>query len=263
MTFAFIEDTAVTRHGEDAFDGTVTDRWSIGGRPNGGYLMGIVLNALGQSLDHPDPLTSTGHFLSPADPGPAQITVKVWKRGRSVSTAVGVLRQGERDRLLVLATFGDLEESKGQTSILDGKPDPGSDLISSMGRPTPFPIVERFEYLLPPDQAAAADGKPSSPEGPAEFFGRIRFADDMPASTVALPLLVDAYPPAIFRLGLIGWTPTLELTVHARGRPVPGWLTLRVRTRYLIDGLMEEDGELWDETGSLIAMSRQLARVLV
>lgn len=263
MTFAFVEDTAVKARGHDVYDAVVTDRWSIGGRPNGGYLMGIILTAIGQSLTHPDPLTSTGHFLSPADPGPAEVAVIVQKRGRSVSTAQAVLRQGERDRLLVLATYGDLETSVGQTRILEEKPDPGPTLISSKGRPTPFPIVERFEYLLPPEQAAAASGKPSSIDGPAELFGRIKFADDMPASTSSLPLLMDAYPPAVFRLGMIGWTPTLELTVHARGRPVPGWLTLRVRTRYLINGLMEEDGELWDETGSLIAMSRQMARVLV
>jgi hypothetical protein len=146
---------------------------------------------------------------------------------------------------------------------MEDTPDPGSDMVSSKGRPTPFPIAERFEYFLPPDQAAAASGSPGSTDGPAEFFGRIRFSDDMPATPASLPLLMDAFPPAVFRLGLIAWTPTLELTVHARGRPVPGWLTLRVRTRYLINGLMEEDGELWDETGSLVAQSRQLARVLV
>lgn len=263
MTFAFIEDTAVSPRGENLYSTKVTDRWSIGGRPNGGYLMGIALTAIGQSLTHPDPLTSTGHFLSPAEPGPAEIRVTVSKKGRSVSTAQAVLRQGERDRLLMLATYGDLGAMEGQTRIMEDKPDPGSDLVSSKGRPTPFPIAERFEFVLPPDQAAAAMGNPGSAEGPAEFFGRIRFSDDMPATPESLPLLMDAFPPAVFRLGFIAWTPTLELTVHARGHPVPGWLTLRVRTRYLINGLMEEDGELWDETGSLVAESRQLARVLV
>jgi acyl-CoA thioesterase len=261
--YAFMQDTAVSARAENVYDAHVTDRWSIGGRPNGGYLVGIVLTAIGKSIAHPDPLTSTAHFLSPAEPGPARVSVDVVKRGRSVSTAQAVLRQGERDRLLVLSTFGDLDSAQGHTRILEDKPDPGPQLISSQGRAIPFPIVERFEFLLPPEQALAAAGQPTSTDGPAEFFGRIRFADDMPANMYSLPLLVDAFPPAVFNLGLFGWTPTLELTVHGRGRPVPGWLTLRVKTHYLINGFMEEDGELWDETESLVAQSRQLARVLV
>jgi hypothetical protein len=134
------------------------------------------------------------------------------------------------------------------------------DLVSSSGRPVPFPIVERFEFELPPAQARAAIGQPDDTAGPAEFVGRIRFSDGMPARATAFPLLVDAFPPSVYRLGLVAWVPTLELTVHTRGRPAPGALTLRVKSRYLINGLLEEDGELWDETGALVAQSRQLAK---
>ena len=259
--FAFDEDTAVEVGGNDLFIANITDRWSIGGRPNGGYLMGTILTALSHRLTQPDPLTSTGHFLSPAEPGPAEIKVNVIKEGRSLSTAQAVLTQNGRDRLVALATFGLLEDG-GVTNVAEHAPIHG-DLVSSIGRPTPFPIVERFEMEMPPEQSRAAAGQPDDTEGPAEFVGRIRFADGMPASPLAFPLLVDAFPPTVYRLGLIGWTPTLELTVHARGRPVPGPLTLRVRSRYLINGLVEEDGELWDQTGTLVGQSRQLAKIVV
>lgn len=260
--FAFEEDTAVEADGTDLYRATITDRWSIGGRPNGGYLMGAILRALSHRLSHPDPLTSTGHFLSPAEPGPAEIKVSVIKEGRSLSTAQAVLSQNGRDRLIALATFGVLAEG-GFTNVSTSPPISDDDeLVSSVGRAAPFPIVERFEFEMPPEQSRAAAGRPDDTEGPAEFVGRVRFADGMPASAVAFPLLVDAFPPTVFRLGLIGWTPTLELTVHTRGRPVPGPLTLRVRSRYLINGLFEEDGELWDQAGDLVALSRQLAKVI-
>lgn len=52
---------------------------------------------------------------------------------------------------------------------------------------------------------------------------------------------------------------TLELTVHLRDHPAPGWLACRNATRHVIDGLYEEDVEIWDSRGALVAQSRQLA----
>ena len=52
---------------------------------------------------------------------------------------------------------------------------------------------------------------------------------------------------------------TLELSVHVRAHPAPGWLACRATTRYVINGYHEEDFEIWDSTGTLVAQSRQLA----
>jgi hypothetical protein len=49
------------------------------------------------------------------------------------------------------------------------------------------------------------------------------------------------------------------LTVHIRAKPAPGWVACRSSTRHLIGGYHEEDFEIWDSTGALVAQSRQFA----
>ena len=90
--------------------------------------------------------------------------------------------------------------------------------------------------------------------------GWFRLADAEPIDVLGLLVAVDAFPPTIFRSGLpVAWTPTLELTAHIRARPEAGWLRCAFATRFITGGFLEEDGEVWDETGRLVAQSRQLA----
>ena len=76
---------------------------------------------------------------------------------------------------------------------------------------------------------------------------------------IALLLVVDALPPVTFDLGMPGWAPTLKLTAHVRARPAPGWARVRHATRTIAGGCFEEDCEVWDAEGHLVAQSRQLA----
>ncbi len=78
---------------------------------------------------------------------------------------------------------------------------------------------------------------------------------------MALLLVVDALPPVTFDLGLPGWAPTLELTAHVRARPAEGWAIVRHATRNISGGHFEEDCEVWDSGGRLVAQSRQLALI--
>jgi len=50
--------------------------------------------------------------------------------------------------------------------------------------------------------------------------------------------------------------------VHLRARPASGWLACRTWTRYVGGGYHEEDFEVWDSAGMLVAQSRQLALLL-
>ena len=76
-------------------------------------------------------------------------------------------------------------------------------------------------------------------------------------------LFADSFPPSLYTLvGRVGWVPTIELTVHVRRRPVDGWIQARFECDDLAGGRMIESGTLWDESGRLVARSRQLGLLL-
>jgi acyl-CoA thioesterase len=104
---------------------------------------------------------------------------------------------------------------------------------------------------------------PFSQGGEAVTGGWLRFTDPAPIDAHHLVQAADAWVPALF--GVMGdhqGVPTVDLTVHLRRQPEPGydgWLAVRMRTRLAAEGFLEEDGEIWDASGRLLAQSRQLA----
>jgi hypothetical protein len=115
----------------------------------------------------------------------------------------------------------------------------------------------QLDMRLPPDAAGWIMGSLSDR---AELGGWIRFASGREPDPFALLFFADAFPPPVFALlGMQRWVPTLNLSVQVRARPAPGWLAAWFRTRYLTNGCLEEDGEIWDSKGNLVALSRQLA----
>ena len=53
----------------------------------------------------------------------------------------------------------------------------------------------------------------------------------------------------------------LRAALLFRKLPAPGPLRCRFRNRFMQRGLFEEDGEMWDSSGALVAQSRQLALI--
>ncbi|HJP65864.1 MAG TPA: thioesterase family protein [Actinomycetota bacterium] len=259
MNFDFDRETAVVREGPGRFHAEISDRWNIFTVPNGGYLLSVVLDGVGRSIPHSDPISVTTHFMNRVVPGPAEIEVDVVRLGRAHSTATAVLRQDADPRMHVTATYGDLRDVRGPTRTLGERPaiPPPDECVKGEGGMASA-FVEHFDLRLTPETAAWAMARPS---GKGEMAGWIRFVDERPFDTRSLAVIADSFPPAVFNLLETGWVPTIELSVLMRARPVPGWLQCRFSSRYLMDGYVEEDGEVWDEAGTLVAMSRQLARV--
>lgn len=258
------DDTAITSTGE-SWTTVPVPSWNIGENSNGGYALSSALRAACLASGRPDPLSVTTHFLRPLRPdgSAATIEVDVVKPGRSTCVVRATLSHDGRQRLTTLAAFGDLSQpasaAPGALALAPPAippPDSCSDR-SRLEQGVELPILERLDVRIHPDRARHE----SSDEAVVE--GWIRFADGAPPSSLALVLFADAFPPALFpKFGRVGWVPTVELTVHVRRRPAPGWIQARLECDDLVDGRMIETGTLWDSTGAIVARSRQLGLLL-
>jgi hypothetical protein len=100
-----------------------------------------------------------------------------------------------------------------------------------------------------------------SPSGLPEMRGYFSLREEREPDALMLALAVDGLPPVVFGLGATGWAPTVELTMHMRLVPAPGLLAVQARARHVSGGWFDEEAEVWDSAGNLVAQSRQLARV--
>ena len=274
MTGRFAADTAVSRRSTQT-DGTgietttytsdVKAGWDIGGNANGGYLMSIAGRAMADHLGRP-PVTLTAHYLRPAAHGPCEVIVSTVRSGRRFATATASLVMtggGERREIIrLLGTFG-FHEPGGPSYSAEGPVDIagfdecGPRAPSDQG-PKPS-LMNVLDVRLADEDRGFFEGTPS---GVPQMRGWFAFADGSPVDELGLLLAADAFPPAIFNSGVpAAWAPTVELTVHVRGLPAEGPIRCAFRSRFIGDGLMDEEGELWDANGMLVAQSRQLALV--
>jgi acyl-CoA thioesterase len=264
VSFEFDGQIALTRESEVRYAADLSEGWMVGGGVNGGYLLAVMGNAIRHTLpDKPDPIAMSAYYLSASTPGPATVSVDVRRDGGSVATVAADLSQGGAARITALATYGDLDrlgDDVRTTAEEPAMPPPDECVPNTMAPPELrkiAPLMDRFDMRFHPDHIGWAVGEPS---GQGMLSAWFRLIDDREPDPISLLMVVDALPPVTFDLGLMGWAPTLELTAHVRAKPAPGWLKVRHATRNLAGGMFEEDCEVWDSAGRLVAQSRQLAR---
>ncbi|WP_232661929.1 thioesterase family protein [Pseudonocardia sp. TRM90224] len=256
-------DTRLTPASDGVFEGSLSDRWNaLGGIVNGGYSVAVCLQALRAVLPHPDPLTVSTFFLGRCAPGPVELRTDVAKRGRRVSTGEARMIRNGAEVVRTVASFTDLGAWNGPSAVLatlPDLPDPETAIDPMAGVRLPgVTITDRVEFRyarLPGWRRGRPSGDPS-----AEFW--IRFTGGRDATVFDLPMLVDAAAPVVLDVAGVVGSATVELTTHVRAAPAPGWLAFRAATRYVGGGFHEEDVEIWDSRGELVAQSRQLAVVL-
>jgi len=267
---AFDEATAVTPEGDGRYAIRPDERFAIVsgdgtvGAVNGGVLLATVLRAVLDTSPHPDPVATSAHFLRVPRSEPARVQVTWLKQGKTAATARAALVQNGSCVLDTTITTGRLG-------------DPGEGGLSWTGEPPRLPPVGECTGFADFAGATRRDGyagqvdlrlDPATsgwlrgqPHGVPEMRGYFQLREERRPDAYLLALAVDALPPVIFGIARAGWSPTVELTWHMRGLPAPGLLRVAARSRHVSGGWFDEESEVWDSAGRLVAQSRQIARV--
>lgn len=258
---SFEKATAVDSQ-QHPYTAEIAEGWDVVGNANGGYLLAIGARAMARAAAQPHPISVTAHYLSPGRPGPITIDPQIIKAGKRLTTVRATLVGPEKPLIELLGSFSDLKQFEGPVRVDASPPDipPPDECVRAVPDPElgfPPAMMGRIDLRLHPDDAQFLKGSPS---GDPLIRGWLRLPDNQPMDVFGLLLATDCFPPTIFNAKMpVAWTPTVELTAHIRGIPEPGWLRCRFSTRFISGGMMEEDGEVWDSSGRLVAQSRQLA----
>jgi acyl-coenzyme A thioesterase PaaI-like protein len=272
----FDEAIAVRRSGEGRYQVRFDERFAIvapgGSVPpamNGGVMIAMVLRAVLDGSPHPHPVATSAHFLRVPKLEPAEVEVTWLKRGRTAATARAALVQDGQVVLDMTVTAGSLPAGASANGEL-----------SWTGEPPRLPPIEECVNLGPWPGTVGADGttgyaahvdlrmdpattgwRRGNPAGVPEMRGYFGLREERDPDAYLLALAVDSLPPVVFGLGAAGWAPTVELTWHMRAVPAAGPLQVAARCRQVSGGWFDEEAEVWDAAGRLVAQSRQLARV--
>lgn len=260
---SFAEATAVRPGGRGRLHADAHPGWTIGGRPNGGYLVAIATRAALAVAPLPHALATSTHFSSSPRPGPLDVDVEVLSAGRSTAQVRARISAEGRLCTDTVVTVGRLV-ADGRPPYWDGgapgrSAEPYADAIPfhPPADVFPVPLADHLDIRLEP----ASAGFTTAPSGRGELRGWLSLLDDAPHDPVSLQLVVDAFPPATFDLEPTGWVPSLQLTTYVRALPAPGPVQVLHRAHVVDDGRVDESCHVWDSTGRLVAHSTQLAAV--
>src|SRR3954454_5407663 len=105
----FSDVTALQPVDEGRFRADVDAEWTIGGKPNGGYLLAMLGRAAVAVTDQDHVIAASAHYLRSPDPGPVDTEARVLRAGVSTSQVHLTMRQRDKpcvDALVAVSTLG-------------------------------------------------------------------------------------------------------------------------------------------------------------
>ena len=244
----------------------------VGSTPHGGYLMAVMHKALANVLPHSTAITSSVQYLDRIDAKPFQLEVEVFKTGRGSSSGIVKLKQDDKICTTFTGTCSDFEFMKGYDDLQKPLPNifldkdrceyvkMNYDKISKGFTPA---FIQQLECSIHPDHAwwnRKADEDNTDKEARCSAF--LEMKGGRP-DQFCLSFYSDILPPVVCnKYGPLGWIPTITLTTHIRQLPSTNELYADFKATDINKGYFEQDCNIWDLNGNLVASSRQLTRIL-
>jgi acyl-coenzyme A thioesterase PaaI-like protein len=259
MGHRFDEDTAVTALADGRYAARLSGDWAIGGALHGGYLLAVACQAALADDPHPDLLAVSANYLRSPQPGPSEAVVERTRSGRRVGFSRVLMTQDGEPWLDAVVTSGTLTSDAPLWSEIHEDDRPTVEDCMDMSGPAPdgrtMPMGELRETRLDP-RMPWVNGKV---EGPPRTAAWMRLRGGRDPDPLVLAYFADALPPVTFAQGRFGWVPTVHLSLMVRARPAAGWCWAEMRGGLEVGGYLDEQVEVWDSAGRLVAQGRQLA----
>lgn len=254
----FTKDIAIEQKDKNIFGIDISENWSINNVPNGGYLIALLSQALLSGTEKTSTPLITASFISRCKPGPGEIKIRKTGNSKRTDRFHASLFQDGKERIMALGTFfeGNGNEYK--------RYEKGPPVFPSREDSVPVPEIPNYSLYsntaVYVDPSTAGWMKGEELADVSANRGWIRFKEPRKHDIASIALFADAFaPPALVTHGPVAWVPTIEFTLNIRSMPVTEWCKAEFRTRFISGGICEEDGEIWDEEGNLVALSRQIA----
>ena len=260
----------LTKVSDTVFSFTPDPKYFVGNTPHGGYLLAIMNKALTQVLPHPSSINSNVYYLDRTEPELAELHVEILRTSRGSSMGQVKLIQNKKITCLYSSLCSDFEYMKGHSGLSTPMPE----ILNSVQKhdfkvmnyenfklgSTPL-FIQQLNMSVHPDHAWW-DREISTDTAEARCSAYLELQGGV-ADTFVLSYLADILPPVVQnKYGPLGWVPTLALTCNIRQLPKTNLLFIDGVAKDISNGYFEQDCYIWDMNGSLVATSRQLAKIL-
>ena len=246
---------------EHTFEVAFDSSWTQGRTLFGGAIGALAHNLMVKKLPPKLGLRSMMvDFLAPITTQKMVIKVEVIRQGRTLFRVQARFFQQEKYCCIALGVFG-----RSRRGVF-----PVSPVASPLVKP-PSECLEIPENIVPIPEFAqyfnyrwAKSNFPYSGSADSELLGWIQPKKKKVNGDYVIAL-IDAWPPPIlslsdrpFPVSSVNWLLNIHRSIPTAGFPQDAWYLFSSKLQFANEGCMDLTAKLWDQTGDLLGVSRQL-----